>query len=284
MKIPAFWAKATANDADRAVSISCWRSSDQSEEEARQSALTAAANALQRIFAAKSKRYPYGDMPLREEVIERFTGPQDELAAAVTRNAYGSLVLNAANVMFVDIDFPPVSAGEQIKYFFARLFNRSTQSPEVRQEKDTLRRLQEFVGKYPHWGFRVYRTRAGLRAMATHDLFDPAADTTLDVLRMLGSDPLYVRLCKAQECFRARLTPKPWRCGHAQNTTTWPRESEEQQRQFDDWLAAYKSHQAHYATCRFLTALGSGAIHPEIATILEIHDKITRCDEPCHLA
>ena len=28
-----------------------------------------------------------------------------------------------------------------------------------------------------------------------------------DILRALNSDPLYIRLCQAQECFRARVTP-----------------------------------------------------------------------------
>jgi len=30
-------------------------------------------------------------------------------------------------------------------------------------------------------------------------------------MRFLRSDPEYVKLCRIQECYRARLTPKPWR-------------------------------------------------------------------------
>jgi hypothetical protein len=42
--------------------------------------------------------------------------------------------------------------------------------------------------------------------------------------------------------------------------------------------------QANYATCRFLGAIGSGAVHPELEAIIEVHDKATRCLNPLELA
>ncbi len=62
------------------------------------------------------------------------------------------------------------------------------------------------------WGWRIYRTRAGLRLLATHALFDPETAAADGVFDALGADPLYRQLCKTQKCFRARLTPKYWRC------------------------------------------------------------------------
>ncbi len=44
------------------------------------------------------------------------------------------------------------------------------------------------------------------------------------------------------------------------------------------------SRQSRYATCRYLGTLGSDAIHPDVAMVVEVHDKITRCDEPLELA
>jgi len=288
MKIPTHWSKATVEDADRdgrKRTISCWRSSDRSAEEAHESALAAAKRLLQRLAGGnRPEHYGYGSGPLREEVIERFTGEQGELYAAVTRNACGTLVLNTSRAMFVDVDFPPTGSGETLKHFFARLFNRSSQSPDAKREQDAKSRLERFVGDFPGWGFRVYRTFAGLRALATHDLFDPASEAALAAFQSLGADPLYVRLCKTQECFRARLTPKPWRCGHHANTIRWPREEAEQQARFEQWLAEYKSSQAGYATCRFLAAIGNAAVHPEVERIIELHDTITRCHEPGELA
>ena len=104
-----------------------------------------------------------------------------------------------------------------------------------------------------------------------------------DVLKQMGSDVLYIRLCKAQACFRGRLTPKPWRCGHTNNTISWPRD-DTQQEQFDAWLSGYTQRQADHATCRFLGALGSGRVHPEVEPIIKLHDETTRCDEPLPLA
>jgi hypothetical protein len=293
MRIPLHWSNATAEGLDRKgrpTSFSCWRSSDISPDDARQSALVAAKRVLQKLAANQpTNRYPYGDAPLREEVVQRFEDSQGRLYAAVTRNGYGSLVLNAARVMFIDIDFPAparIPLGESLRRFFRRLAGKWTPSSDSHEEQqhETWNRLAEFLSGRPGWAVRLYATLAGVRGLVTHDLFDPTANETLETLRTVGADPLYVRLCKAQECFRARLTPKPWRCGHYVNRVSWPRAGEEQQRQFAKWLAGYMPLQLRYATCRYLGTLGSDAIHPDVQTIVEVHDKITRCEEPLELA
>lgn len=288
MKIPTHWAKATAEDTDRTgqkVAFSCWRSSDHSPEDARESALDAAKRVIQKMLAGKRlDRYGYGSTPMREEVVERFADANGQLSAAVTRNAYGAMVMNTAQAMFIDLDFSPTSPGEELKYFFVRLFNKSAKSPDAQREADIQSRLEQFLGNHCDWAMRIYRTCAGLRALVTHDLFDPTSDATRAVFDTLGADPLYVRLCRAQQCFRARLTPKPWRAGYVVNTVAWPRETEAQQEDFQEWLADYKLLQANYATCRFLGTIGSGAVHPELETIIEVHDKVTRCGEPLTLA
>jgi hypothetical protein len=120
--------------------------------------------------------------------------------------------------------------------------------------------------------------------LGTHALFDPTDDATLALLRSVGSDPLYNRLCKQQNSFRARLTPKPWRCGHTALSVRWPRETDKQQRRFERWQAAYDARQTQYATCRFLGVLGSGVVHPQIQPIIELHDRTTRSHEPLPLA
>jgi hypothetical protein len=286
MRIPLYWSQATAEGSDRgrATSFSCWKSSDVSVEDAQQSALAAATKVLQKLAAGNlAGRYPYGDAPLREEVIQRFEDSQGNLYAAVTRNGYGSLVLNAARVMFIDIDFPATRRLGGLLGFFARLF-RTPPPPDIQPETEAWNRLAKFLNTRPDWGIRIYATAAGVRGLVTHDLFDPAADATLAALNEVGADPLYVRLCKAQACFRARLTPKPWRCGHYVNRTVWPREDENQQQRFEKWLAVYMSRQSQYITCRYLGALGNNSVHPDVQTILEVHDKITRCNEALPLA
>ncbi len=66
--------------------------------------------------------------------------------------------------------------------------------------------------------------------------------------------------------------------------TYWSLATWHQQSRFQQWLADYKSRHVNYATCRFLGAVGSQRIHPELETLIEVHDKVTRCNEPLPLA
>jgi hypothetical protein len=288
VRIPAYWSKATAEELDRngkKTSFSCWRWSDKSPEDAHASALDAAKRVLANFLSGGERnRYAYGDRALREEVLQRITNQQGETIGAVTQNAYGSLVLSTARVMFIDLDFPAIRPGEHLRYFITKWFNRAARSPDAQREYDAQSRLEGFLSDKPHWSVRVYRTCAGLRVIATHSFFDPASDSTRSLFESLGTDPLYVRLCKAQDSFRARLTPKPWRCGHTSNTIGWPRETDDQQRRFEKWKSDYVARQSDYATCRFLGELGDGSMHPEVETIVEIHDRTTRCHESLVLA
>ncbi|HEY1597967.1 MAG TPA: hypothetical protein VGG64_00090 [Pirellulales bacterium] len=291
MRIPAYWAKGTANETapdGAARSFSCWRSSDASQSEAQESALAAAARILRaRLSGQRLDRYGYGNVPLREEVIQRFTSSDGEITAAVTRNAYGALVLNTARVMFVDIDFQEVGAGATLSQMFGALLGRKPPSPvaPIEQQEQTARlRVENFVRDNPAWNVRVYRTHSGLRLLATHDLFDPTGDETQACFVALGADPLYTRLCQAQASFRARLTPKPWRCGIWKPAVSWPRDTGAAQARFDAWQAKYSASQAKYATCRHLATLGNATMHPDAEVIVKVHDHIARCDAALPLA
>ena len=288
MRIPKFWSKATAegtNPRGKAVSFSCWRSSDASEPDAHESALAAAKRILAALLSGgKLDRYAYGCVPLREEVLNRVSDGNGHLVAVVTRNSFGSLVLNTERVMFVDIDFPPVGTAEATKHFFARLLGRAKNSPDAQREHEAQAAVERFLAARPGWSLRLYRTFAGLRGIVTHDVFDPKSGATLDLLRQMGSDPLYIRLCKAQECFRARLSPKPWRVRLPVNTVRYPIDNEEAAQRFEQWKARYEAVTGEYATCRMLAQLGDGTIHPEVARVVELHDFATRCNEPLALA
>lgn len=288
MKIPLYWSKAAVEEQDRRgqpLVFSCWRSSEKSVEDAHDSALDAAKKILQNFLAGRSPdHYWYGNGPIREEVLERFPDTEGGLFAAVTRNRYGALVLNTASVCFIDLDFPSTSLGSLLKHFFARLLGKNSVSPDVLHEAEVVGRVEQFAEEHPHWGFRVYRTRAGVRLLATHDLFDPLAGDVTEACEFLHADPLYVRLCRTQQCFRARLTPKPWRCKHFPNTIGWPREDPASEKVFEEWLAKYDANQSQFATCRLVASLGNSTIHPDVEGIIEIHDKMTRAMDSAPLA
>ncbi len=287
MKIPKYWAQATAETTpprSGPVRFSCWRSSDTSEAVAHQSALAAARRILDGFLRGKRlDRYEYGAVPLREEVMNEVKADDGRVLAVVTRNGYGSVVLNTERVMFVDIDFPE-NVGDANKSLFKGVFGRIPKSPEEEKEDRARAAVDQFIAANSSWGMRLYRTFAGLRAIVTHDVMDPQSTAVLDVLKQLGSDPLYIKLCKAQECFRARLTPKPWRCGCMPNPLRHPITDKKLLLWYERWKEDYETRQAQFATCRLMEAVGNPFVHPEVAPIVELHDFTTRSSESMPLA
>jgi hypothetical protein len=271
MNIPKHWAKAVQpviRPSGRPFLAQKWGWSDLSFDEAHLRARQAVDSMVRKLAAGETlDRYGYGERPLREEILQTITDHREEPVAAITRNGYGALVLNTARVMFVDIDFPEEGGGGLGG--LGKLFGRKA----VSREEATLRALTEWTAAMPGWGMQVYRTKAGLRCLVTHDLFDPAADISVDLLRSLGSDPLYVTLCKQQASFRARLTPKPWRCGFPNPPSRFPWENRDDQQRYREWEQAYGRVTAQFTTCKPIVRLGSDREHPQAAMIRELHDQ-----------
>jgi hypothetical protein len=101
---------------------------------------------------------------------------------------------------------------------------------------------------------------------------------------VLESDPQYVDLTRAQECFRARLTPKPWRCGVTRPDRNFPRETAALEEAHARWLTTYERKSSGFATCRFIQTLGSANQCPEAQQVVLWHDRITRASESLPLA
>ena len=157
MKIPKFWSKGEAegtSPSGKRMAFSCWRPSQVSEKDAHESAVAAAKRVLDAFLSGeKLDPYTYGCIPLREEVLNKVDDGQGKIIAVVTRNSYGSLVLNAERAMFVDIDFPPVTTGEATKHFFARIFGRAKVSPEAKREEKARKDVEHFMAERRNGGF-----------------------------------------------------------------------------------------------------------------------------------
>jgi hypothetical protein len=185
--------------------------------------------------------------------------------AVITRNSYGALVLNAARAMFIDIDLPENKPAGGLQ----KLFGGKSPTPEA----EALSRIQQWAARRPDNGVRVYRTAAGLRGLVTSYPFHPADGEAQQILHTLGSDPLYITLCRAQESFRARLTPKPWRCGLPNPPGAFPRETPQAEHRHQQWVQRYTSTFPQFAVCRFIAHYGDERLHPTIAPIVALHDK-----------
>lgn len=272
MNIPRHWASAAVDaqppNAQRSFRVSLWRGSHESVEEARRLAESAVRALAARIGAAgwPTQAYPYPDRALREQILDEH-GEADG-RAIVTRNGYGAEVLNAARLFTADLDLPHGAGGGG--GLLGRLFGKP--SPRDAAEEAFRERIRAHAAGQPFASFRLYRTAAGLRALRTDTAFDPESDGTRRALEALGSDPMYVRLCRGQGCFRARLTPKPWRIGVRQPPGRFPRPAGAERR-FAEWLSEYRARSAGHAACRFLDTIGSGRVAAELAPLVKLHDE-----------
>jgi hypothetical protein len=259
MKLARYWARAW-QDADgprghMRAEARGW--SNQSLDEARAVARQTAGRIAQRLAAGDipKNQYLYGDRPLPEPVVREFvdaseTGPR----AVVTRNVYGALVLNTRDLMFVDID------------------------REDRSVPDNVRRVLEASGV----AGRIYRTAAGHRVILTNAGFQAGSADADAWLQQFGADPLYVKLCKAQESFRARLTPKPWRCDLSMPPESYPFETPDAEGRFYEWVRKYNAATQKYATCQLVAETGS--VHPAFADLVTYHDQEAKVGSGAPLA
>jgi hypothetical protein len=275
MRIPRYWAKEERQETGpdgKQFALSCWRWSDESTEKAKLSAGDCIAKITRKVRQGEPlDRYSYGQRALREEIIEEIRNGRNELIAMITRNVYGALVLNTAGVMFIDIDFDPQGCLPSLLRPLLRLAGANT-AGHVEVATD---RVRQWAAEHPDWGLRVYRTFGGLRVLVTHDLFDPAKDATMRVLQSLESDPLYVRLCRNQESFRARLSPKPWRFNMETPPSRYPWDDSNQEHEYRQWLERYEQASDGFAVCRPIIGFGHGRLHSDVKEILGIHDKHT---------
>ncbi len=271
----------------RIVRVSAWQWSERSLDEARGRAREAAERIARRLAEGgrRAGRYAYGARPLREEVLRELRGGGNALLAVLTRNAYGSVVLNAAGALFVDVDLPDPSLARRLAGWLRRLAGgTAAAAPGTAALDAALAGLRAFVAARMNWGVRVYRTRGGLRYLATHAPFDPAGAETRAVFEALGCDPRYAQLCRSQGSFRARLTPKPWRCGvrAAAPLYPWPQAGDEARAR--RWEARYDGARAAYATCALLSVVGSQSVHRDVEPVLRLHDELTRAESGLPLA
>jgi len=250
-------------------------------------------------------------IPIREEVLSRH-GQE-----VITRNSYGAHCLNTPRALFADVDHSPrprtrvtlavfailvllsacvdvflrrrsVAFGMLIASLFlaapvASVARRVIISIRGGHERVTKKRLQDFLAQNPSWNVRLYRTPGGLRLLATHQPFQASALPVQQFCSAVGTDPVYVRMCRNQQCFRARLTAKPWRIGvegHMRpRPGIWPVRPE---RLHDrrEWVSKYEQAAAAYAACHFIESFGSGQVHPEIGEVVELHDREARANNP----
>jgi hypothetical protein len=299
----------------RQVTVRRWGWSDESQDAADGMAAARAEEALVRALAdpntlRREPKVPYNGaegVPIREEIVGRHG------TAVVTRNSYGARCLNTPEVLFADVDLSlapgcgasfaaflaifalGVSAAFMVEpgiprrviaaaSLVAAIVFASSAARAVfavlhggpdRIKKAAIDRVRAYVDSHPRWNVRVYETPAGLRLIATHAAFEPRSAEVGEFFRALRVDPVYQRMCIRQNCFRARLSAKPWRCGVESHLKprpgVWPVRPERMPDRIA-WIDAYEKRAAGYAACAFVESIGSGIVHPTVASVVKLHD------------
>lgn len=279
MEIPAYWVKASTEESPGSPlpsKYSAWGWSSRNRAAAEEHANRRLASFVARIEAGEKlpRGYAYGNRPLREEILQELSTGNG--AAIVSRNAYGSLVLNTEDALFLDIDIPTQSLIDRIRGFFGK------RRPS--REVQLLTQVREVLQGVAGASFRVYRTAAGIRVLGTDRTYPQGDQVAADLLSHSLVDRAYARLCEVQKSYRARLTPKPWRCGCDRPRVRFPYGNDSEQASFDQWLAVYEEASASRATCTLIEEVGWGRVSSEIAPIVELHDRATRIDSALPLA
>ncbi len=290
MKISHYWAKAryTGKDEEGHTHLfdACgW--SFGSLREAQNEASTRAKRLFELIMAGgRPGQYEYHGRPIKEERLKDIREGNTSIAV-VTRNRYGALVLNCANVLFVDVDFPrPRQIGPlgALMLAISRKRREARQQEAVQAAQATIELVVQWAKRNPGRCFRLYRTKEGLRLLFTDGLYDPTAEETATILSELEADPLYVDLTRKQECFRARLTSKPWRCGSPRPPNSFPWIDSNAEAEFRQWEAAYTKRDAEFKVCELIREFGSPADIGSLQTIVDVHDRGARVTAHAELA
>lgn len=316
MIVPQYWAESKTKKIvnRRQFTIKRFGWSDTSEQEAKSHAEARLREAVAFLEANGEVRridhkVPYNGaegIPIREEVIARY---QD---VVISRNTYGALCLNTPDVLFADIDHE-LEAPTAIRLFsfallaglsavaalsmhswialvgflFLTLVFSSSVAGIVHKillalaggaEKKSLQTITKVSTENPDLHIRLYRTPMGLRILLMNDAYDPGGDLSMNILKSFNSDRVYIQMCKNQNCFRARVSPKPWRVGVERlgpRPGVWPINPD---RLADraKWVSKYEKSSANYSSCHFLMKLGSNKVHEKAEFVRQIHDDLCK--------
>ena len=164
--------------------------------------------------------------------------------------------------------------------------------------------IKNRITNHPNESFRLYQTPAGFRIIATHDVVLPSDRLVAEWFAYFHADANYVRLCQAQQCFRARLTAKPWRLSEVENNKLakdipakdfWfgsentDIDSSIEQRQDElkarkQWIVSYDKYAKNYRACRYVEGFsGEETVDRNTAATQDIHAFIEWHDRACQV-
>ena len=171
--------------------------------------------------------------------------------------------------------------------------------------------IQQRIISHPQESFRLYETPAGFRIIATHDTISPSDKLVEEWFEYFHADANYVRLSQAQQCFRARLTAKPWRMNEVEdnnlakdipaknfwfaddsNTDDTDSQHHKALAARQQWITDYDQYAKSYRACRYIESItgrevaniSASTAQATIDEFIQWHDKACQVDKELPLA
>lgn len=244
--------------------LHCWGFSNTDVESALKDARERSERVIRKILGM---RMPADDdycADIIEEIVETLS-PE----SIVTRNRYGARILNTQEIAIFDIDAFPPPRSSKLSEFFRRFFGYGAM-PHKTPKEATFEHISRVLAS-KNFPSRIYETAAGFRVLINAGMLSPKSDSFRVLARQLRADVNYTRLCAKQNCFRARLTPKPYRAQIPACRYHWPQSPEEYARN-QAWVKNYEMRAREFSVCRLVHACGNDfATH----ALVRFHDAAT---------
>lgn len=211
---------------------------------------------IQNRIDAKQRTQEY------ESTIKEWVSEKLDEDNVVTVNRYGAQVLNTTQYTILDLDDVP--------FHFLDIFGRTR-----RRDKKSLilERFKKKLAKSDTLGsdIRIYETTKGLRIICKCYI-PPKTVRFLNLMCRFTVDSIYAMLCIKQDCYRARLTPKPYRIHQDKFRIQTPLDCETEA--FRTWNAQYIQKSKAYSVTKLVEAIGSDLSSDRVVAY---HDRICNC-------
>lgn len=254
MKYYKFWVKESVkiNIGDSAEFVSILSGSNESIEDARLDVAKQSRFVEQKINGeAPADDY---EVPIKEYVEQVI---DDDNIITICR--YGAKILNTCQYTVLDLDDYPVD--------FFDMFRSVRKLPK--KERIVAKFLQR-LARHPELGtdFRIYETTKGVRVIG-RKYIEPSGKGYAALMRDLRVDWLYIVLSQKQNCYRARVTPKPFRLKMKTIKIKSPLDCETQE--YLDWSQEYATASARSSVVKLIQSVGSDFSREPV---IRLHDTL----------
>lgn len=197
------------------------------------------AAAIQARIDKKDRKKEY------EPIIKEWISDKIDEDNIITVNRYGAKVLNTTEYTILDLDDYP--------FEFWDIFG-ATRGYD--KKSLILQRFKKRITKNKSLGddMRIYETTKGLRVICKKYI-SPQTPIFMKLMSKFRVDSIYAYLCIKQDCYRARLTPKPYRIKQNPIRIKSPLDCETEL--YEKWEIEYARKSKSYSVVKLIETIGS---------------------------